>query len=167
MNKKIKKLNGGYSLIETLFYVALFAVLSIAIINSLIYMVRYFKETKINRELSSAATIVEKISREIRQSNNINNISATSIEIVTEGDGGVATKTLDFTLSGTNLQLLENNSLVGNLNSQNISVTAVTFGQITTVAGKAVSIAITVRSNSDVQNRTVDFHDTVVIRGLY
>ena len=166
MIKKTKKNNLGYSLLETIFYISFFAVFSILVINALITMTRSFKETTIQAELIQGGNIMERISREIRQANGINSISTSDLKLNTKDDAGVA-KTVEFVLSSSNVRLLENDALTGNLNTQNITVANISFTQINTAKGTAVKIFLTIRSNHDLSNRNQDFYDTVVLRGDY
>jgi type II secretory pathway pseudopilin PulG len=163
---KIKNYKGGYTIVELLFYIALFALLTLAVINGMITMTRAFRETTIQSEFLQSGNIVERISREVRQAYGIGSISATDLVLNTKDAGG-ANKTVEFLLSGSNLQMLENSVLTGNLNTPNISVTALTFTQITTSKGQAVKIFLTVKSNNDALNRAENFYDTVVLRGSY
>lgn len=156
----------GSTLLELLFYVTFFAVLSLVVINAMIVMAKSFKEVTIHRELVGGGALMERMSREIRQSYDINSISVSNLRLNTKDDAG-ANKTVEFLLSGSNIQLLENSILTGNLNTSNLVVTGLTFTQITTASGKAVKILLTVKSNNDIQNRTQDFYDTVVLRGNY
>ena len=156
----------GYAVLELLFYISLFVVLSLVVIDAMITMARSFKETAIQAELVQSGTIIERISREIRSSYDINSISTTDLVLNTTDSGGV-NKTVEFLLSGSNLQLLENSILTGNLNTPNIVITALTFTQITTAKGKAVKVSLTLRSTNDKLARTQDFYDTVVLRGNY
>ena len=168
-NKKYLKkqtLAGGYTLVELLFYIALFSVLSLTVINSLVTMTKAFKETTIKIELKQGGDILERMSREIRYAVGINTISASDLKLNTKDDVG-ADKTVRFLLSGTNVQFFENDVLTGNLNSPNMTVTALTFTQITTTAGNAVKIALIIKSNNDALNRTETFYNTVVLRGDY
>ena len=132
----------------------------------MITMARSFRETAIQAELVQSGVIIERISREVRQAYGISSISPNDLKLNTKDDAG-ADKTVEFLLSGSNIQLLENNVLTGNLNAPNISVTAVTFTQINTTQGAAVKIFLTIRSNNDKLNRTQDFYNTVVLRGIY
>lgn len=161
-----RKTTGGYTIVELLFYIALFAILTFAVINSLITMTKAFRETSIQLELSRGSAIMERISREIRKAGDISSISANDLILNTKDDAG-ADKTLEFLLFNSNLELLENSVLTGNLNAPNVTVTAVTFTQITTAKGKAVKILLSIKSNNDVLGRVVDFYDTVVLRGGY
>ena len=147
----------GYALLELLFYIALFTVLVLVVINAMITMARAFKEIAVQTELIQSETIMERISREIRASSSITSISATDLKL----------NTTEFKLSGTDLQFLENNVLTGNLNTPNISITALIFTQITTTKSKAIKIFLTLKANDDMSGRLVDFYDTVVLRGSY
>lgn len=162
----INSKKGGYTLIELLFYIVLFSILSLAVIDAMITMTQAFKETTIQAELGESSAIMERMSREIREAYGINTITASSLKINTKDDADV-NKTVEFLLSGSNLQLLENSVLTGNLNTPNITISNLTFTQITTTAGNAIKIFFTVKSNNDTLNRPVDFFNTVVLRGDY
>lgn len=157
--------SSGYTLLEVIFYISLFVVFSIAIINSLVMMTKAFKETSVYSELAQGGNMIERISREIRNANSIAHIGADTLKLNTKE--GASDKTVEFSLSGSDVRFLENDSFVGNLNTPDVSVTALSFSQITTTQGTAVRVVLTVRSNRDGQNRTVDFYDTVVLRGDY
>ncbi|MES3032336.1 MAG: hypothetical protein V4699_03805 [Patescibacteria group bacterium] len=165
INKKNKKEN-GYALLELLFYVSFFAVLSIVVINSMILMTKSFRETTLQAELLQSGGVMERLSREIRQANNITSISGSDLKLDTTYGAGVA-KTVEFALSGTDIHFLENDILTGNLNTPNIVVTGLTFTQVTTTVGQAVKITLSVRSSNDSLNRVVDFYDTIALRGIY
>jgi Tfp pilus assembly protein PilE len=161
-----KNYKTGYVILELLFYFLLFSILSIVVINSMLTMLKSFKETTIQAELVQSGTIMERISREVRGAYAISSINATDLVLNTKDSAGV-NKTVRFLLSGTNLQLLENSVLTGNLNIPTISVTSLTFSSITTAQGTAVKISLTVKSTSDSLNRTETLYDTVVLRGDY
>jgi len=163
---KNNKTKHGYALLELLFYISLFAILSLVVIDAIITMAKSFKETSIQAELVQSGTIMERISREIRASYNIEAISGGDLTLNTKDDAG-ANKTVKFLLSGSDLELLENGMFTGNLNTPNIDVTALSFTQITTTKGKAIRILLTVKSVNDTLVRTQDFYNTVVLRGDY
>lgn len=159
---KNKKRKQGYAILELLFYIAFFSILSFVVINSMITMARSFKETTILGELVQSGNIMERISREIRQANGINSISANDLVLNTGTN-----KTVEFLFSNSNAQFLEDDIFTGNLNTSNIIVAGLTFNQITTVKGKAVKVVLSVRSANDTSGRIYDFNNTVVLRGSY
>ncbi len=156
----------GYAIMELLFYLSLFIILSVVVINSLITMSQAFKETTIQGELVRSGTVMERISREVRGAYAISSISTNDLVLNTKDSTG-ADKTVRFLLSGTSIQLFENGTLIGNLNTNTISVTSLVFTQITTTEGVAVKIALTVLPTNDKQGRTENFYDTIVLRGDY
>ena len=167
INKKQQTSTRGYALIELLFYIAIFSAISLVTINALFMMARAFNETKITKELSSGTDIVERISRDIRNASSIVSISATSLKLNTLDSGG-GTITAEFTLSGADVRLLENDTFIGNLNSPNVTVSDILFTEITTTSGKAIKVYLSLGSTSDsLLHRTVEFYNTVVLRGGY
>jgi len=175
MNKNFKrtiinsaKNNKGISMIELLFYIAIFSVLFLVVINSMIFMTRSFRETVVNTDLTQSTSVMERISREIKNATSINTLSATSLKLNTIDAISQDVSTITFTLNGTNIEMYDgNNALIGNLNSPNVAITALSFVQITTTEGTAVKIFMTVKSNHYNSVRTENFYDTVVLRGDY
>lgn len=156
----------GYAIIELLFYIALFVVLSLVVISAMITMARSFREISLQSDLTRSGAVMERISREIRQAHDISLIGAGSLELNTKDEAG-ADKLVKFLLSGSDVQLWENGVLTGNLNAPGILISNLTFTQITTAGGKAVKISLAVQSGNDALNRAYDFYDTVVLRGSY
>lgn len=156
------KTKNGYAVLELLFYIAFFAALSLIVIEAMITMSGSFKETSIYAELAQSGSIIERMSREIRQASSINSISANDLTLDT-----VASKTMEFKFISPDIQLWDNGSNIGNLNSPNIAITALAFTQITTVKGKAVRVSLTLRDNNDIQGRLENFYNTIVLRGDY
>lgn len=173
MIKNIKKnkdglpAQAGYAVLELIFYIALFVILSLVVIDAMITMARSFKETSIQGEFVEAGTIMERMSREIRGSYDID-LASTSTDLrLNTTDSAGALKTVEFLLSGSNVQLIENNVLTGNLNTPNIVVTGLTFTQIATVKSKAVKVVLSIRVGNDNSARIQDFYNTIVLRGSY
>ena len=166
MKNKIRKTKGGYTLIEILFYIALFSVLTLAIINSFITMTKAFKEISIQSDLVQSSLVIERMSREIRQAYGINSIVTSDLKLNTK-DEADNNKTVRFVLSGTNIQLYENDVLTGNLNTPNIQAVDLSFAQITTVNGNAIKVSLSVKSGRDTTNRVENFYNTVLLRGDY
>ena len=155
----------GFAILELLFYIAFLAVLSLLVINAMMTMSRSFKETSIQGELTQSGTIMERISREIRQANDINLIDAHSLILNT----GV-NETIEFKFVNPDIELWENNGsnvFIGNLNSPNIEITSLTFTPITTAKSKSIKVALSLHSNNDSLARNQDFYNTIVLRGSY
>lgn len=166
LNRRALHGGQGFTLLEMVFYVALFSLVSLILVQAVITMVASFRETQITADINQTNQVLERVSREIRQAESINTISASSLKLdTTDSSGNAATMT--FTLSGTNLELRENDVLIGNLNSTNLKITTLAFTQITTGHSSAVRITMTVASNRYGSVRTANFYDTLVLRGSY
>lgn len=164
---KINKKKHGYAVLELLFYIAFFSVLSSLVINAMITMARSFKETTIQAELVQSGSIMERMSREIRQAYDIDATStSTDLKLNTKDSGG-ANKIMEFKFISPNIQLWDAGINIGNLNTPNIIITALTFTQINTIKGKAVKIVLTVKPTNDPSGNTQDFYNTIVLRGSY
>lgn len=166
MKYRIINSNKGFTLIEMMFYIVLVVMLTISVVSSLVVMTKAFKETSIQGHFVESANIIERISREIRQAYGINTISSSDLKLNTK-DEADNNKTVRFVLTGSNLELYENDVLTGNLNTSTVQVTALSFTQITTPKGIAVKIIMSVRSTKDPAARVEDFFSTVVLRGDY
>jgi len=162
----IKKRNSGASILETIFYIALLLAFSILIINALFTMTKAFKGTTIQSDLMHGGTIMERISREIRQAKSIVFITPNSIKLNSIDETGTD-KTIEFNFSNSNINLTENETLVGNLNSLDVSVVNLSFLQINTTNSIAIKIFLTIKSNKDSTWREESFYNTVVFRGIY
>ncbi|MBP9802788.1 MAG: hypothetical protein KBD14_00565 [Candidatus Pacebacteria bacterium] len=169
MNKfKNQKLNKGFSLIEMVFYISIFIVLSLVTIDAIIALTKSFKTTKVNIELAQAGTIIEKISREIKQAESVTVSSSTDITINTFDENG-NDKVIRYLLSGTNLEVYENGSgsSSGNLNPSNIKISSLSFTDLNTTLSNAVRIYMRLGSNHYNSTKEVEYYNTVVLRGGY
>jgi type II secretory pathway pseudopilin PulG len=163
----IKKNNHGATLIETIFYIVLFSMLSTVVIYSIVTMTKSFKEISIQRELMQGGEIMERMSREIKKAYQINSLaSPTDLKLNSIDDEGDS-KTVEFVLENNNLRLLENDIFIDNLNNENIKVENLSFKQMTTANGKAIKIFLSVSSLNDKSSRSYDFYNTLVLRGDY
>ena len=170
MIKRNLKNNKGITLMETVFYVSIFALMSIVIINCLIVMMKSYKETIITRNLVQGGIMIEKISREIRQAYDIDPASTgTDLKLLTTDNSGNP-RTVEFEYDQTGLMaIVENGVSFGDLTISNVKVANnFAFTPITTAKGKAVKIHLNIRSTNDTTGLYVqDFDDTIVLRGSY
>jgi len=167
MNNNLKQKNKGYTLIEMLFYIVLFAMLSAVVINSMVVMMKSFKEITIQSEIAEGSMIMERISREIKQSYQINSGDTPNSLRLDSKDSGGTYKLVEINFTNSNARYLENNNFIGNLNTPDIKVVDLTFTKIYTTKGEAIKIFLSISSNKDTMNRNYDFYDTVVLRGKY
>lgn len=169
MKKFLLKNNKGFTLAEILVYIAIFTVISVAVINSYVVILSSFSSTRTARDLlESGNTAMERISREIRQAKSIDvtNSVGTVFQMNSTDSSNNPEVVKFYVLSGA-LNLYYNNVLDGNLLGQNISITSLVFRRITTTQGEAVKIEMTLQDLKSKTLRSENFYDTVILRGEY
>jgi hypothetical protein len=166
----------GYTITETIIYVALFIMLSFAVMNSLVTIIKLSVEIRSNRDfLDSGYTIMERVTREIRNATSVDTANSVFNTVAspcvlqcvlslntTDGSGNA--RTVKFSIVGNSLKLTDAGVVIGNLNGQNISVTNLTFWQVGT---KAVRLSFTIQDTRHSLHPLQSFYDTVVLRGAY
>lgn len=171
----LKKNNRGYGLVELIFYVAIFSITSVLVLNSILTMVNAFKETSANNHLVQASKILERISREIRNAE-IYSIDGNSITL-TDTDA----TSVNFTFSNNDILLYESGTLLGPLNPANVRITSMSFspvvsvrngatydaGNVDPLGSSAVKVAITMQSNRFGLIKEKTFYTTIVLRESY
>jgi len=145
--RKLRKVEKkGYAILELLFYVAFFSVLTLTVVSALLSMSKTFKETSRQAEILRGSAILERISSEIRQASAIDSISTTNLQLNQDNAGVISIA--EFSLAGTDLEFRRDGGLVGDLNPPNLLVSALNFTQITTAAGQAVKRSMTSSATS-------------------
>lgn len=166
MNLLILKKKKGYSLLETVVYTALFAMISVAILSTIDLSSRIYRSTRVNTIMNeSGDTALERVSRSIREANDISlNSSFGSNPGILEliGPGGSITK---FDVSGGVLRLTENGSVSGNLTGQSLVVQSLIFRKITTGHGYAIKTELELSHPQS--GKVEDFQTTIILRNAY
>lgn len=165
----------GFTLLETLIYIALFALLSILLISSLVALLRSYTETRAQHDvLDSARISMERMTREIRGASSVDTAASTLgsspgvLKLNTTDASGTA-KTVQFSVSSNVLKLLDSvDGTTRDLTGSKVSITSLTFRNITTTAGSAVRVEMTIQEmRGGSSGRSFDFYDTVALRGSY
>ncbi len=166
---KINNKKNGYSIVEIIVYLAIFTTVSILVINSFIVIFSTFNVSRINRSLlNSGSTAMERMSREIRQANNVdipNSTIGSSLGVLqlNSTDNGGSAIAIKFLVSNSVFKLYKNGNLIGDLTGQNILVTKLLFRRISTTKSEAVRVEMTLEKNGQSEN----FYDTIILRGGY
>jgi type II secretory pathway pseudopilin PulG len=172
--KRGRKMAGGYSLVEMVVYMALFITLSTVLVGALAGLSRAYTEVRVNDDLLDAVHVAtERMVREFRNAESID--GGSSVLDMTPGtlvlnalDGSGSPKTVTFALSGGVLQIADSTDTEPrDLTGGRIAVTSLVFRTITTTAGSAVRVEMTVRSLRSPSGRTVSVSETAALRGSY
>jgi len=162
----------GYSPLEWIMYIALFAAISVFLINAILIMTRGYAQTRVNRELMESAQVsMERVTREIRTAESLDTgvsvfgSTPGTLRLNTTTSAGAA-KTVQFALSSGGVVFTDNGTLSGNLTGEKVSVTSLIFRNITTSSGAAVRVEMTLQSLRP-GAKTISVYDTVALRGAY
>ncbi len=177
--------NRGYTIIETVVYIALFAMLSLAFTQTMITIMKSYTHVEANRDtLDTAHVVMERVAREVRGAIAIENTSTfndTNADVYLtvpssdhdedededdDDDDGNGTDSIRIRLSGTDLVLYKNNALVGTLNPSTTHITSFGATQITTSHGSAIRFSVGIQNTKGVIV-TKTFYSTTVLRGAY
>lgn len=160
-NKKIN--NRGYSIFEVIIYLAIFSVISIVVTRSFIVILSSFNTTSVNRNLTDSGTIaMERMTREIRQSQSIN-ASSTSTSLILDSSGN----TISFVGENNDLNFYDSGTLQGNLLNNNVTLSGINFRRITQGSVQAVKIEMVLQYSEGSITKSVNFYNTVVLRDSY
>jgi len=164
-NKNTKR---GSSIIEIMIYLAIFTALSILVINSFIVILSSFNVTNMNRSLlESGTTSMEKITREIRQAENIDASSTDASLVLNSRDISGALVSTKFINEDGKLNLYKGGELEGGLLDDNILITNLSFKRITTTESQAVKIEMTLEYSLGKETKSENFYNTIILRGGY
>ena len=157
--------NRGFSLIESLIYIAILAIMTTLIVNMLIVTVRSYNNLKISRNINNSMIMsLERITRSIKSADNV-----LVLESTFDTHPGVLTlqagaTTTEFYLSGGTLRVKENTIDTGSLTQQNLSVDSLVFTLFDNGTSKGVRINMTVSIIYKDTVRTKDFYSFAVLR---
>lgn len=158
----------GYSLLELVIYIALFALLSLVLIRSLFTVMKTYKTASQYRTLQNNGEIVmERITRETRLGNLITTsacpTNSNSVTITSKDDSGNS-KTVSFALTSDQLKLTDQDGNTAALSNTRVSVQTANFCSFSTPVGTGlkVFISLTTTSTPSIQ---ANFYSTVLIRG--
>ena len=167
MKKNIFK--NGYSLVETVAYIAMFTILLSSVTYGTMILVKSYKDTKIVRKIeTSALASMDRMVREIRNATSVNVAGSSfgnSSGILTINNG--TSSTTRFYLSNERIYVDENGVVLGPITLSSVSVTSLVFRHIATTTSEAIKIEMTMEGNTSGTSTVSNFYNTAVLRGSY
>jgi type II secretory pathway pseudopilin PulG len=163
----------GFSLPEMIIYVALLALMFLAIMNAVLGMGKGVAVLGAARMLNnSALSSMERMVREIRQASSVDqgqstfNANPGKLVLNTTDSGGNST-TVEFSVSSTTLIVKQGGITLGPLTIGSTTVDSLIFRSIATSTSQAVRVEMTLTSQGISQSKTGTFYSTAVLRGSY
>lgn len=176
----------GFTLVEILVYVALFAIISMAVVQTLVVMMRTGSAAAINHNLQeSGYGAMERMTRLIRAAESIDVTASVfdsdngSLTLISHDSSNNQTTEklyvsnsyyLNHWPSSLNRRAVQrdaNGALTGPLTDRNIEVNSLVFRRIPLPIGEAVKIEMTITDVRSQIPRTEHFYNTVILRGAY
>ena len=167
----------GFTLVETLIYVALFGMLSIMLVSSLTAMLRSYTEMRARHDvLNSARVVLERVTREVRGADSVDVGSSTlgtspGVLKLNTTDSGGTSKTVQFSKNGTSglIEILDSSDGTARvLSGTKATVTSLIFRKITTTSGEAVRVELVLtQARGGSSGSSFNFYDTIALRGSY
>jgi len=163
----------GYSLLETVVYVAVFAVFSVVVVNSLIVVTGTFLNIRTERTVNNTASVaLDRIVRETRLANSVDTLNSTfdvnpgRLTLNTTDSMGGAT-TVEFYIENGRLKVKEGGVVSGALTSSSVVIDSAIFRLVTNGSAQAVKMEFALHDSRDKTSVTKYFYNTALLRGSY
>ena len=170
MMKRNFKNESGFSLVESIIYLALFVMLSTVLIDALLVMSKAYNATRVNRDLLDSINVpLERMTRDIRGASSVVTGSASTFDTspgkLTIRNENASTEI--FALSSGAIQFTDTTGATNSLTGSQVVVDSLIFRKISTAQGSAVKIELTVHSLRSPNAQAVSLSDTIALRGAY
>lgn len=162
----ILRLQRGYSLLELVIYIGLFALLSIVLVQSLISMVHTYAAAARYRALqNNGELIMERITRDVRNGTTLTaSACATPVGSITVAGTNNEPYTLAYTVIDGRMQLSSNGAGAEELSTSEVVITGFAVCAFTTPVGSGAKISLSLSAAGSTP-ATASFYSTVLTRG--
>jgi type II secretory pathway pseudopilin PulG len=158
----------GFSIVETLIYIALFTTVSIASVTTILTLDDLFIKNRVDRTLSNSAEVaLEAMTREIRDAFAVDVLNSTlgTSPGVLEIQAG--TSTTIFSVNGGKVHAARNGVSPGPLTSGDVTIDSLIFYHYLNIESEAVRIALTLSAAESGITITRTYYSTAVLRRSY
>ncbi len=174
MNFIPKQKNRGVTLLEAVIYVLLFTILFALLVNVMLSLAKSYVEVQRFRAITTNASVVmERISREVRDSSSVD-ISLSTLETspgelyLNSNHAGGGAKTVRFYLNASSTIFVEVDGDGGSqLSGNTVDITDLTFRHIVSSSSEAVRIELEIQNREGKRTLSERFYDTIVLRRSY
>ena len=154
----------GYTLLETVVYVSILAVVIVLVIGSILSVYQAFGKTRVERKLVLNGDVaMERIVREIRSA------TSTNVGASTLGShpGILKFGSKKFSLSGDILTVEYSPSPAEDLTSSDVEVTNLIFYREASTNSEIIKAELTLEAGSGIFKKSRTFYGSAVMRGAY
>lgn len=171
LSPRTRSRHRGYTLMELVVYVAVFAFLSVVVVNAILAVTGSFLAIRTERNVNTAAsTAMERVVREVRLAESVDILNSTfdthpgRITLNTTDINGVAT-TVEFYVESGQLKVREGGADAGELTPVTVVIDTFVARLITAGSVQAVKIELTIHDARGGNAKT--FYNTALLRGSY
>jgi type II secretory pathway pseudopilin PulG len=165
----------GFTLVETIIYMAILIVLLAVIVNSVLLLTTHYRAVRNTREMEdSAIATFERMTRDIKDadgfiaSSTVLQVANGSLALFKQDIASGQSTTTEYYVENDRLYVRENGIVLGPLTKQSINVTALIFRRIDTGESTAFKIEMSLQTDQAAPNViSNNFYNTVVMRGSY
>lgn len=170
-----KSVTRGFTLVETLVYMAILVVLLSAIVNAVLVLTTHYRAVRNTREMEdSVIAAFDRMTRDIRDADGfiasatILNVANGSLSLLEQDLSSGQSTTTDYYVENSRLYVRENGVVLGPLTKSSIKTTSLIFRRIDTANSNAFKIEMSMQTDQAVPNViSNNFYTTVVMRGSY
>lgn len=163
----------GYTLVETVVYAALVAVLLLVIISSASALLSGHRRSQAYLDINSAAiSAFSRFSRDIRRASSVDAVNSVLgasggrlVLNMRQPDGSVDTTT--FYLSGEKVKIDKDGVYEGDITQDNMAVSNLTFRRFLSASSTAIRVEMTLAPDASSTVPALNFYGTYVLRGSY
>jgi type II secretory pathway pseudopilin PulG len=163
-------LKKGYTLIETVIYVAILSIIYFLVVSTLLSFSSSYRNVVALRIVDNSGTnSMERMTREVRGAGAVDIINSTlgsspgALTIISTSNG--ISTTTKFYLQNGIIKMDINGAYYGPLTLNNASVTNLVFYKLDNTNSTAVKIDMTVTGTSGFITKTKSYHSTIVLKG--
>ncbi|MFA6158688.1 MAG: prepilin-type N-terminal cleavage/methylation domain-containing protein [Candidatus Paceibacterota bacterium] len=163
----------GFTLVETLIYTALVALLLLVIVQMVLSSAASYRHSNAYLDINSAAlSAFGAFSRDIRQAVSVDATSsaldmASGRLFLNTKDANGETGTVELYLNAGKVRVDQDGLYLGDLTPSNITVSNLTFRLLTAATTSAVRVEMTVAPRERAQVPALSFYGTYVLRASY
>lgn len=158
----------GFTLIETLFYVAILIVATIVVVGSFLSLRNVLERNRMERIIATAGyTVLDRVARTAQAGTSVDTAASTLDEtssILTLLSGATTTT---FSISEDTISMTQNGDALGALTPPGVAVTEFRVFHFTNSFSEGIRIKLSLTSTSTVASTTETFFTTAVLRGSY
>jgi len=170
----LNKMKRGFTLIETIIYTTIIAVIFVLVVNSLSVVIKAFNQGRVSIKINnSAEAAMERMAREIRFAYDIDALSTLGshpghLVLNTYVLGTETPTTAEFYIDAGKVMVKEGIFGAESLTAPDVTVTNLIFRQINASSvSRAVKIEMTMQGSSGNYQKTENFYNTAVLRRSY